>query len=49
MLGDIAEFLKVYKTKYLLSETAPVIAVGDFYGGALAAFMRMKYPHIVRG
>lgn len=47
-LMDYVQLIKDIKTqnKY---KNSPVIAFGGSYGGMLAAWMRMKYPHIIEG
>jgi lysosomal Pro-X carboxypeptidase len=42
---DFVEFLKFIKKTYC--KDCPVIAFGGSFGGMLATWMRMKYPHIV--
>lgn len=37
------------KQQYNLSEDTKWIAIGGSYAGALAAWMRFKYPHLVYG
>lgn len=43
-LADYADLLSAINTKH-----RPVIVFGGSYGGMLAAWMRMKYPHLVTG
>ncbi|XP_010247724.1 PREDICTED: lysosomal Pro-X carboxypeptidase-like [Nelumbo nucifera] len=47
-LADYAEIILDLK-KNLSAETSPVIAVGGSYGGMLAAWFRLKYPHVTVG
>lgn len=46
-LADFAVLIMEIKSAY--TTDVPVIALGGSYGGMLAAWMRMKYPHIVLG
>lgn len=50
-LADYAVFLKWIKEVRFSSKAtqSPIIAFGGSYGGMLAAWIRMKYPHIVQG
>lgn len=48
-LGDFIELLKQVRKIYSLEESHPVIAFGGSYGGMLAAWARMKFPHIFKG
>nr|WAU86919.1 birch protein [Betula platyphylla] len=47
-IADYAIVLLQLKKK-LSAENSPVIAIGGSYGGMLAAWFRLKYPHIVLG
>ncbi|XP_065866385.1 uncharacterized protein [Euphorbia lathyris] len=47
-LADYAQIITHVK-KNLSALNSPVIAVGASYGGSLAAWFRMKYPHIIIG
>ncbi|CAK9150485.1 unnamed protein product [Ilex paraguariensis] len=47
-LADYAEVL-LYLKKKLHAQNSPVIVVGGSYGGMLAAWFRLKYPHITLG
>ncbi|KAJ9178021.1 hypothetical protein P3X46_009941 [Hevea brasiliensis] len=47
-LADYAQVI-VHVKKNLSAENCPAIAVGASYGGMLASWFRIKYPHIVIG
>ncbi|KAJ9559291.1 hypothetical protein OSB04_013905 [Centaurea solstitialis] len=47
-LADYAELIVDVK-KNMSAENCPVIAIGASYGGMLASWFRLKYPHIVYG
>ncbi|KAH9768667.1 hypothetical protein KPL71_011686 [Citrus sinensis] len=47
-LADYAGILLHIK-KNLSAEMSPIIVVGASYGGMLAAWFRLKYPHIALG
>ncbi|MCL7042860.1 hypothetical protein MKW94_015428 [Papaver nudicaule] len=47
-LADYAEVIISLK-KNLSADSSPVIVFGGSYGGMLASWFRLKYPHIVHG
>ncbi|KAM3685275.1 hypothetical protein ACJW31_11G105500 [Castanea mollissima] len=47
-IADYAEVIIDLK-KNLSADSSPVIVVGGSYGGTLAAWFRLKYPHIAMG
>lgn len=47
-IADYAEIIIHIKKKYQ-AENAPVIVIGGSYGGMLASWLRLKYPHIALG
>ncbi|ETE64189.1 Lysosomal Pro-X carboxypeptidase, partial [Ophiophagus hannah] len=46
-LADFAVLIQHLKNTIPGTENTPVIAIGGSYGGMLAAWFRMKYPHII--
>lgn len=46
-LADLANFIVNIKTKYKIPSSAKWVAFGGSYPGSLAAWLRMKYPHLV--
>lgn len=46
-LADLAEFIVNIQSKYDIPSTAKWIAFGGSYPGSLAAWLRMKYPHLI--
>ncbi|KAF2879874.1 hypothetical protein ILUMI_26304 [Ignelater luminosus] len=48
-LADLAEFISAMNQRYGLSTDAKWIAFGGSYPGSLAAWLRLKYPHLVHG
>ncbi|XP_031267895.1 lysosomal Pro-X carboxypeptidase-like [Pistacia vera] len=47
-LADYAQLILDIK-KNLSAENCPVIALGGSYGGMLASWLRLKYPHVAMG
>ncbi|KAK6936131.1 Peptidase S28 [Dillenia turbinata] len=47
-LADYAEVLRHVKEN-LSAESSPIIVIGGSYGGMLASWFRLKYPHIALG
>ncbi|XP_019150367.1 PREDICTED: lysosomal Pro-X carboxypeptidase-like [Ipomoea nil] len=47
-LADYAEVLLYLKNKYL-AQHSPIIVFGGSYGGMLASWFRLKYPHVALG
>ncbi|MEE6473119.1 hypothetical protein FKM82_009852 [Ascaphus truei] len=48
-LADFAILVQYIKETIKEAKDSPVIAIGGSYGGMLAAWFRMKYPHVVVG
>jgi PREDICTED: similar to prolylcarboxypeptidase len=48
-LYDFAEVIMNMKENDPKAKHSPVIMFGGSYGGMLAAWFRMKYPHLVEG
>ncbi|PRQ33320.1 putative lysosomal Pro-Xaa carboxypeptidase [Rosa chinensis] len=47
-IADYAEIL-IHVKKQLHAEHSPVIVIGGSYGGMLASWFRLKYPHVALG
>ncbi|KAJ9129354.1 hypothetical protein P3X46_033858 [Hevea brasiliensis] len=47
-IADYAEII-IHVKKILHAENSPVIVIGGSYGGMLASWFRLKYPHIALG
>lgn len=48
-LADLAYFISVYNEKFNVFPKPRWIVMGGSYPGSLAAWMRLKYPHLVHG
>ncbi|CDW57183.1 Peptidase S28 domain containing protein [Trichuris trichiura] len=48
-LADFAVLISHLKSTFASAVYLPVIAFGGSYGGMLAAWMRIKYPHLIDG
>ncbi|XP_062524740.1 putative serine protease K12H4.7 [Bombyx mori] len=46
-LADLANFISSMKQKFRLNEKVKWIAFGGSYPGSLAAWLRLKYPHLI--
>lgn len=46
-LADLAEFIVNIQMEYKIPNTTKWIAFGGSYPGSLAAWLRMKYPHLI--
>lgn len=48
-LADLAFFIKKMNEEYNFNKDVKWIVFGGSYPGSLAAWLRMKYPHLVHG
>ncbi|XP_074032602.1 putative serine protease K12H4.7 [Leptinotarsa decemlineata] len=48
-LADLAFFVEAMNVKYNFSQDVKWIAIGGSYAGNLAAWLRLKYPHLITG
>ncbi|XP_031831625.1 putative serine protease K12H4.7 [Nomia melanderi] len=48
-LADLAYFVKNMTDNYMLVNDTKWIAFGGSYAGSLAAWLRVKYPHLIHG
>lgn len=46
-LADLASFRNYIHEKYNLTDSNKWIAFGGSYSGSLAAWLRLKYPHLI--
>uniref|UniRef100_A0A0N5AXL1 Clan SC, family S28, unassigned serine peptidase n=1 Tax=Syphacia muris TaxID=451379 RepID=A0A0N5AXL1_9BILA len=49
VLGDVTDIITRIKSNDVRCPDAPVIVCGSSYSGALAVWMRIKYPTLIRG
>lgn len=48
-LADLAFFIESMNEQYRFGDGVKWIVFGGSYPGSLAAWLRMKYPHLVQG
>lgn len=48
-LADLAEFISAMNGRYDLPAQTKWIVFGGSYSGSLAAWFRLRYPHLVHG
>jgi lysosomal Pro-X carboxypeptidase len=48
-LEDYAALIATIRDEYAIPASAPAIAFGGSYGGMLAGWMRIRYPHVIAG
>ncbi|KAG2433173.1 hypothetical protein HYH02_012716 [Chlamydomonas schloesseri] len=48
-MADYAQLIMELKEQYQMPPSTAVIGFGGSYGGMLAAWMRLKYPHVLDG
>ncbi|KAH9366519.1 hypothetical protein HPB48_010327 [Haemaphysalis longicornis] len=48
-LADFARLIEHIKATAPGAEKSTVVTFGGGYGGMLAAWMRLRYPHLVKG
>jgi len=48
-LADFANFIQQYSTQNPELAKVPWIAFGGSYSGSLAAWLKLKYPHLITG
>ena len=48
-LADFANFIQTYTTQNPELAKVPWIAFGGSYSGSLAAWLKLKYPHLISG
>ncbi|XP_055545770.1 putative serine protease K12H4.7 [Wyeomyia smithii] len=46
ILADLAEFVTYVKREHIEDETARVLVAGTEFGGSLATWFRVRYPHL---
>ncbi|XP_055611698.1 putative serine protease F56F10.1 [Uranotaenia lowii] len=49
VLADLAEFVQYIKRNVIYNDNARVLVAGSNYGGALASWFRVRYPHLAQG
>lgn len=48
-LADLASFIVSMNKEHKFPPETKWVVFGGFYAGSLAAWMRLKYPHLVHG